>query len=224
MSGSGARDDAGLDLDTVERLLSTTRAVRRRLDPSRPVDPDVLLDCIRLSQQAPTASNQQTWRWVVVTDPALRAGLAEIYGRGVPAIRALRERVASDDAQTARVYDSALWLAEHLAEIPVHVIPCVVGRLPAKPSPGAASAVYGSIFPAVWSFQLALRSRGLGSTLTTLHLAFEREAGELLGIPEDVLQVALLPVAHTTGGDFRPASRPPAEGVTYWNRWGEGRS
>jgi nitroreductase len=212
------------DLETADRLLSTTRAVRRRLDLERPVEPEVILDCIRLAQQAPTASNQQTWRWVVVTDPGLRRELAAIYGKlGGKAFPRARAEVPEKDVQTRRVYDSAAYLAEHLAEVPVHVIPCIQGRLdPAEPMLSlAASALYGSIYPAVWSFQLALRSRGLGSTLTTLHLVREKAVAELLRIPEDVTQVGLLPVAYTKGTDFKPAARPPAKEITFWNGWAE---
>ena len=212
--------DAPFDLDTVDRLLSTTRAVRRRLDLARPVPRAVIDDCIRLSQQAPTASNQQTWRWLVVTDPDLRAQLAEIYGQGLPAIDASRASLPQRDAQTDRVYDSARWLAENLARVPVHVIPCVVDRPPERFVPALGASIYGSILPAVWSFQLALRSRGLGSTLTTLHLLYEQQVASLLGIPDDVLQVALLPVAYTRGTDFRPAARPPPSAITHYDRWG----
>ena len=199
------------DRDTVDNLLSTTRAVRRRLDLDRPVSRDVIEQCIDLSQQAPTASNQQTWRWVVVQDASRRAALAEIYARGIPAIEAHSHTNAIQDAQTDRVYDSARWLAENLARVPVHVIPCVVGRPPDRFVPVLGASIYGSILPAVWSFQLALRSRGLGSTFTTLHLLYEAEVAELLGIPEDVLQVALLPVAYTVRSDFKPAARPPVD-------------
>jgi nitroreductase len=212
---------APFDLATVDRLLSTTRAVRRRLDLARPVEPDVIHDCIRLSQQAPTASNRQTWRWLVVGDPALRGALADIYRRGAPMLAAAEQSADPGDHQTARVYDSARWLMDHLAEVPVLVIPCVVGRPPDRFVPAIASSTYGSIYPAIWSFQLALRSRGLGSVLTTLHLMYEAEVAALLGIPDDVLQVALLPVAWTLGTDFRPATRPPVGDVTFWNRWGE---
>ena len=207
------------DLQTTDRLLSTTRAVRRRLDLGRPVEPQVIHDCIALSQQSPTASNSQHWRWLVIDDPGLRGQLADIYGRALPAIQAQRDSTPSEDRQTHRVYDSAAWLAEHLAEVPLHVIPCVLGRPPEKFVPVACSSIYGSIVQAVWSFQLALRSRGLGSTYTTVHLIHEREVAELLGIPEDVLQIALLPVAYTQGGDFKPASRPSPESITCWNHW-----
>jgi nitroreductase len=125
------------------------------------------------------------------------------------------------EGQTKRVYDSALYLADHLHEVPVHVIPCLVGRVDGE-SNGRMAGFYGSIIPAAWSFMLALRSRGLGSAWTTLHLSKEREAAGLLGIPADVTQVALLPVAYTVGTDFKPAVRPPVEGITFWNGWESG--
>lgn len=209
---------APFDLTETDRLLSTTRAVRRRLDLARPVERDVILECIRLAQQAPTASNTQTWRWVVVTDAGLRREIAGVYKSiaevGLPRAR---EQYAQD-AQTTRVYDSAEWLAQHLHEVPVHAVPCVSGYDPSTGN-AAAAALYGSIYPAVWSFQLALRSRGLGSALTTLHLYREAEVAKLLGIPDDVTQVALLPVAYTVGTEFRPATRPPPESIVHWDRW-----
>ena len=119
------------------------------------------------------------------------------------------------------VMQSSEYLAEHLADVPVHVIPCLLGRLPERPATVDAAGFYGSILPAVWSFMLALRSRGLGSVFTTLHLAYEREAGELLGIPDTVTQVALIPVAYTVGTDFKPAKRRPVEEITYANTWRE---
>jgi nitroreductase len=212
------------DLATVDRLLSTTRAVRRRLDLARPVEEQVLRDCLELSQQAPTGSNQQTWRWLVVTDAERRARLGEIYGRGLEAIRARAAAVPESDRPTRRVYESAAWLAQHLAAVPVHVLACVEGRPPDKFTPILCSTVYGSIFPAIWSFQLALRSRGLGSVLTTLHLLYEAEVRALLAIPPEILQVALLPVAYTTGGDFKPARRPPLERIVFWDQWGRAKN
>ena len=209
---------APFDLVETDRLLSTTRAVRRRLDLARPVGRDVILECIRLAQQAPTASNTQTWRWVVVTDAGLRRDIAAVY-KGIAEVGLPRARAQyAQDAQTTRVYDSAEWLAQHLHEVPVHVVPCVSGYDPSAGS-ATAAALYGSIFPAVWSFQLALRSRGLGSALTTLHLYREAEVAKLLGIPDDVSQVALLPVAYTAGTEFRPARRPPPESIVHWDTW-----
>lgn len=212
--------DAPFDLKETDRLLATTRAVRKRLDLTRPVERSVLLDCIGLAQQAPTGSNRQGWRWLIVDDTDKRKALAELYkkGGGEYLAQAL-EQTPEGDAQTMRVYDSAMYLVEHLAEVPVHVIPCQKGRLPANTPPGMVAGYYGSIFPAVWSFQLALRARGLGSVITTLHLGCEAEAAKLLGIPDNVSQVALLPVAYTVGTDFKPAKRPPPESIVHWNEW-----
>lgn len=210
-----------MDTAATDHLLSTTRAVRKRLDLDRPVEPEVVIECLRLAVQAPTGSNRQSWRWVVVTDPAKRAELARLYAEGgADYLKAAagRER----DTQTRRVYDSALYLTEILHRVPVHVIPCIHGRTDSGPNVASAS-LYGSIIPAAWSFMLALRSRGLGSVWTTLHLFREREAAALLAIPDDVTQVALLPVAYATGGGFKPATRPPVEGITYWDTWGETR-
>jgi nitroreductase len=211
---------APFDLDEADRLLSTTRAVRRRLDLERPVPRDVLLRCVELAQQAPTGSNSQGWRWLIADDGDVRRGLAALYKKAADAYLGLaRARLGEGDVQTKRVYDSAFWLVDHLADVPVHVVPCLLGR----PGEGnlAGASYYGSIFPSIWSFQLALRSRGLGSALTTLHLVHEREAAELLGIDfEQVAQVALLPVAFTRGTAFRPAERPEPETIVHWNRWG----
>ncbi|MGH9012659.1 MAG: nitroreductase family protein [Acidimicrobiia bacterium] len=199
-----------LDLATVDHLLATTRAVRRRLDLTRPVPVEVIEECLRLAVQAPTGSNRQGWRWVVVTDAEKRAALAELYRQAFgPYIS------SGDDAPRTRVAESAVWLAERLQDVPVHVIPCIEDYTKGNPHAG----VYGSIYPAVWSFQLALRGRGLGTVLTTLHLRHEREAAALLGIPDGVIQAGLLPVAYYTGEDFKPARRRPVEELTYWNQW-----
>jgi nitroreductase len=205
------------DLATVDRLLSTTRAVRNRLDLTRPVERDVVLDCIRLSQQAPTGSNRQSWRWVVVEDAEKRRAIAEIYQRGIPMLKKLRDR--AEAGQTRRVYDSAVALAERFGEIPVFAIPCVTQRPGNEFVPAVFATLYASIYPAVWSFQLALRSRGLGSVLTTLHLQWEGEVAALLGIPERVLQAGLIPVAYTLGTEFKPAQRPGPETITAFDGW-----
>jgi nitroreductase len=209
------------DLEQTDHLLSTTRAVRKRLDLKREVGRDVLLDCIRLSQQAPTGSNSQGWRWLIVTDPAKKQALAELYRKsGADYLsQGAKQAKASGHEQTGRVLDSATYLAENLERVPVHVIPCLKGRLPANTPSGMMAGYWGSIFPAVWSFQLALRSRGLGSVITTLHLAAEAEAAALLGIPDDVTQCALLPVAYTVGDEFKAAERTPPENITYWEEW-----
>ena len=208
-----------VDISAVDELLSTTRAVRKRLDLARPVDRDVILECLQLAMQAPTASNAQDWRWVVVTDADKRAAIAEIY-RGIGAEYLAQAAATASDPQTQRVYQNALGLTETLARVPVHVIPCLQNRFDGT-NPLIAASAWASIIPAGWSFLLALRSRGLGSVWTTMHLAKEREVGELLGIPATVTQAALFPVAYTIGTDFRPAVRPPAETITFWNTWGE---
>ncbi len=208
-----------VDISAVDELLSTTRAVRKRLDLARPVDRDVILECLQLAMQAPTASNAQDWRWVVITDADKRAAIAEIY-RGIGAEYLAQAAATASDPQTRRVYENALGLTETLAKVPVHVIPCLETRFDST-NPLIAASAWASIIPAGWSFLLALRSRGLGSVWTTMHLAKEREVGELLGIPATVTQAALFPVAYTIGTDFRPAVRPPAETITFWNTWGE---
>lgn len=213
-AGGGA---SGLDLDSVDKLLTTTRAVRKRLDLTRPVELDVVMECLELAIQAPTGSNQQTWRWLVVTDPGVRAALADLY-RNLPPSRPTTRlgSVPPPDDQQARVSESAGYLMEHLHEVPVLVVPCVEDV-------GGAVGWAPSIYPAVWSFMLALRSRGLGSVLTTVHLYREAEAADLLGVPEGFVQSCLLPVAYYTGDDFRPADRRPIDEITYVNRWGERR-
>ncbi len=208
-----------MDIATVDELLSTTRSVRKRLDLTRPVDRDVILECIRLAMQAPTGSNAQDWRWLVITDVDKRAAIAEIYRSIGSEYLAYAANNASDE-QTRRVYASAMSLTDTLAQVPVHVIPCLDRRFDGANLLLAATA-WASIIPAGWSFLLALRSRGLGSVWTTMHLAKEREVAELLGIPDHVTQAALFPVAYTIGTDFRPAARPPAETVTFWDSWGE---
>jgi nitroreductase len=207
-----------VDISTVDELLTTTRAVRKRLDLTRPVDREVILECVRLAMQAPTASNAQDWRWLVITDSDKRAAIAEIY-RSIGADYLAHAAANTTDPQTRRVYQSALGLTEMLAKVPVHVIPCLEGRFDGSNQLAAASA-WASIIPAGWSFMLALRSRGLGSVWTTMHLAKEQQVAELLGIPATVTQAALFPVAYTIGTDFRPAVRPPAETITFWNTWG----
>jgi nitroreductase len=205
------------DIAMTDELLSTTRAVRKRLDLDRPVPRSIIKECLELSVQAPTASNTQTWRWIVVDDPAIRKQLADIYRAGGSGYLAAGAQHA--EGQTGRVLTSALWLAENLEKVPVLVIPCMEGRPPANAPAAFVASMYGSIYPAVWSFQLALRARGLGSTLTTLHLMREAEAAALLGVPDSVQQVGLLPVAYTIGTDFKRAERPPVETITHWNQW-----
>lgn len=209
------------DIAMTDELLATTRAVRKRLDLKREVPRSVIEECLTLAVQAPTGGNSQGWRWLVVDDAGKREALAELYRKAAKTYLAAAgaEAEKRGDQQTQRVYDSAMYLTDHLHEVPVHVIPCVTGRPPADAPTAMMAGLYGSIFPAVWSFQLALRARGLGSALTTLHLVHEQEAATLLGLPDNMLQVALLPVAYTKGTDFKRAERPPVSTITHWNGW-----
>jgi nitroreductase len=210
-----------MDVSSVDYVLSTTRAVRHRLDLERPVPRDVILECLEIAQQAPTGGNSQNWRWVVVTEAQLRSEIADVYRRLEQGLFDRQvERYRDADPALARVYGSAGHLRDVLERVPVHVVACVKAPRDMSTNVTAAS-VYGSIFPAVWSFQLALRARGLGSVLTTLHLLAEREIAELLAIPDGYLQVALIPVAYTTGLEFRAASRPPVGQIVSWNTWGD---
>jgi nitroreductase len=204
-----------LDL-TPDELLSTTRAVRRRLDLERPVEREVLEECLQLAQQAPTASYSQNWHFVVVTDADKRAALGELWRQvAYPYL----ERGGPREGRMKRVGDAVVHLAEHIHEVPVHVIPCVQGRYEGKPHPLVA-AMFGSIVPAAWSFMLAARARGLGSVWTTFHLLHEREAAEILGIPyDDVTQVALIPVAYTIGTEFKPGARKALDTMVHWDSW-----
>jgi len=215
-----------MDIAAADRLLTTTRSVRKRLDYSRPVDPRLIEECIDIAIQAPTGSNQQGWSFMVVTDAAKKKALADLYRKGFEMYAQMPrpERPAEDlrAKQMPRVIDSAVHLAQTMEQAPVFLIPCVEGRFESQPQFAQAS-MYGSILPAVWSFMLAARARGLGSAWTTIHLMFESEAAAILGIPDTITQAALLPVAYFEGDDFKPTRRIPAREITYWNSWGAKR-
>lgn len=211
-----------LDL-TVDELLTTTRSVRKRLDFDRPVPREVLMECLDLALQAPTGSNAQSWQWVFVEDPAKRKALAEIYRTTATPYLGMPKPQRGDirDQQIDAVLNSAMYLNENLEKAPVFLIPCLEGR-PERMDAGTQASFWGSLLPAVWSFMLALRSRGLGSAWTTLHLIGdgEKQAAELLGIPyEQYTQGGLFPVAYTKGTSFKPANRLPADQLTHWDSW-----
>ena len=218
-----------MDLNTVDHLLSTTRTVRKRLDFDRPVEPAVIQECLNLAIQAPSGSNSQGWRFVVVTGAEKRAAIAGYYRdqfRKYIRSRTDGPDLDADDPRAERaskVASSAVYLSANMHKAPVLIIPCVEGRVENSGSVMAQASLYGSILPATWSLMLALRSRGLGAAWTTLHLAYEAEVAELLGIPETMTQAALLPVAYYTGDDFKPGKRVPARELTYWDSWGETR-
>jgi len=190
------------------------------------VEPEVIRQCLAIALQAPTGGNRQGWHFVVVTDAEKRRALGDIYRRGFAIYRNLPSaagKLFADDPQRAAiqrgVMDSAEYLAAHMHEVPVLVIPCINGRFEGLPIMQQAG-LWGSILPATWSFMLAARARGLGTSWTTIHLFFEQEAAELLGIPyTEVTQAALIPVAYTKGVDFTPAPREPLQSKLHWNGW-----
>jgi nitroreductase len=218
-----------MDLAAADHLLTTTRSVRKRLDFSKPVDLAVITRCIEIAMQAPTGSNAQGWQFVIVTDAAKRKAIADLYKKGFELYASnpdLRPTYRDDDMrakQLPRVVDSASYLAEHMHEAPVFVIPCIEGRVENAGTLAQAS-VYGSILPAAWSFMVALRARGLATAWTTLHLMYEHDVARILGIPDSVTQTALFPVAHYTGTDFKAAKRIPATQLMHWNTWGSHRA
>jgi len=202
-----------MDLTAIDHVLTTTRSVRKRLDFDRPVDPEVIKECIELAIQAPDGGNLGKYHFLVVTDPEKRAAIASYYRKSFDAYLGTQKQNYAN-----RIYSSADHLARHFQDVPVHIITCTEGRVE-NAGPMAQAGRYGSILPATWSLMLALRSRGLGSAWTTLHLAYEKEVAALLGIPDGITQGALLPVAHYTGDDFKPGKRIPAAQRTYWDSW-----
>lgn len=223
-TGTNSRvEDVPFDLAVTDKLLTTTRAVRRRLDLTRPVPDSVLRECVGTAQQAPTGGNSQGWRFLIVRDQEKRTAIAELYASAARE-RLEASRAAASTDQTGRVYDSALWLTDRLGDVPVHVIPCLTDAPPPPDDQAATASFYANIMPAAWSLMLALRSRGLGSTWTTFTLRRATEVAELLGIPDGVTQVALVPVAYYTGKDFSPALRPPPDSVIWWDAGPAGTS
>ena len=218
-----------LDVGMCDKLLTTTRSIRKRLDLTRPVPPELIEECLEVALQSPSATNTQKWRFVVVSDAQKRAAIAKIYKQAFQEYWAQADEAAqaygTDDAQSAeadRLIDSAVYLSEHLGEVPVHVLFCIEDRI----DPGSLfqqSTVFGSILPAAWSFMLAARARGLGCCWTTVHLLHADETAQLLDIPDTVTQAVLLPVAYYTGRDFKVAPRTPAAELTHWDGWGNRR-
>jgi len=208
-------------------VLTTTRAVRKRLELGRAVDPEAIRECLDIALQAPTGSNRQVWHFVVVTDPAMIATLGDLYRRAMviakQQVSVLGRIEPTDqsyyDAQTARVLDSSGYLAEIIDRVPGILIPCVEGNF-AELEGAPLFSLAGSVIQAAWSFMLAARNRGIGTVWTTVHLALEQEVAELLGIPyPTVSQVALIPFGYTIGTDFKQATREPLERVLHWDTW-----
>ncbi len=214
-----ASDPEDLHLASVDEALSTTRSVRKRLDFERPIEPEVLEECIDVAVQAPTGAQQQGWRFVVVTDAEKKEALARLYRQALAGYRA---RLEAEGAEVPQIKPSQQALADRMHEFPALVVVCIVGR-PEPESVARQVAFYGSVLPAAWSLMVALRARGIGSTWTTLHLLHEEAAAAALGIPTDVTQTVLLPVGYMKGAVLRRADRQGAQEVTYWNAWGERR-
>jgi nitroreductase len=207
---------------TPEELLTTTRSVRRRLDFDRPVSRELLLACLRVAVQAPTGSNRQGWQWIVVTDAEKKRRIGEFYRDSWYEYNKARAEYPEGDLrreQQPRLMRSAQYLADHYGEVPAMVIPCIEGRPEGKGNL-AIAALYGSVVPAAWSFMLAARLHELACAYTTLHLKYEREVADLLGIDYDrYMQVALLTVGYFQGESFKPAERIPVESIVHWDRW-----
>jgi nitroreductase/uncharacterized protein YndB with AHSA1/START domain len=205
----------------VDHVLRTTRAVRRRLDLDRPVADQIIFDCIDLAEQSPTGGNQSTRRWLVIRDPAQKTALAALYREaGGEWIIAQHEAIKGTGHRSEKVTASAAHLAENLERVPAIVLITIWGEHDNSGRPG----LFDSVIQGAWSFCLALRARGLGTAWTTVHLNRADEVKDLLGIPDGVTQVVMLPVAHTLGTDFRPAPRISARAITYFDRWGDTRA
>lgn len=206
------------------KLLTTTRSVRKRLDFDRPVEREVVEKCLEIALQAPTGSNLQSWRFLIVSDAEKRKKISDLYRKAFKVYANTPNPAAPTDvadprvAQRDKVVTSAVYLAENMWRAPLLVIPCYEGRVENQGVLAQAS-FYGSILPAAWSFMLALRAEGLGTAWTTLHLMHEKEAAEILGIPANVTQTCLLPVAYYTGDDFKPAQRLPVQQVISYDSW-----
>jgi nitroreductase len=211
-----------LDLNPDE-LLTTTRTVRKRLDLERPVPMELVRECIEIALQGPSGSNRQTWHWLVITDAEKRVAVGEYYRRAVEkylAGRGAAGKLFADDPVRApvqqRVGDSVAYLAQHMADVPVLVLPCIRA---ARLGPGSQAALWGSVLPAAWSYMLAARARGLGTAWTTLHLRYETEVAAILGLPSHIRQGVLIPTAYYTGDGFRPAPRVPLDEALHVNGW-----
>jgi nitroreductase len=212
---------------SADEVLTTTRAIRRKLDLARPVPQELVRECLEIALQAPTGTNRQNWHFVVVTEPDTKAALGDIYRRGGELVRAETDRPApitpadaeAWTAQTQRVLSSSEYLFQHIQDVPGMLIPCIAGR-PSGRSAATSATHVGSVIQATWSFMLAARARRIGTVWTTVHLALEKEAAAVLGIPyPDVMQVALIPFGFVVGDPFKPARREPLELVTHWERW-----
>lgn len=214
---------------TADELLATTRAVRKRLDLTRPVARELIDECLALAQQAPTGGNRQTAVFVVVDNPDTRQRLGELYrsgweryvAEGIGSGAPVRAQDPAAQERQKRITSSARYLADNLEHVPTLVIPCVRPRTDDGSSIPVQASTYGSVIPAAWSYMLAARARGLGTVYTTIHLFHEREAAQLLGIPDHYMQVGLIPTAHLIGDSLKPGPRHPLPEFRRYNHWGD---
>lgn len=210
-------DPNAFDTARVDEVLATTRAVRRRLDLERPVDNQLLLDCIDVAEQAPTGGGSMgSRRWIVVRDQAVKDQLGDLYRQANLPYLAAAERLRGTGHPRERPMASGVFLIEHLAEVPAIVIPTIIGRHDGSGRP----SLFDSVIQAAWSFCLALRARGLGTTWVTSALEDGARVKEILGIPAHMTEIVLLPVAWTKGTEFKRAARLPARAITYFDRFG----
>jgi nitroreductase len=221
---------------TTDEVLTTTRSVRKRLDLTRPVSRELIRECLDIAFQAPNGSNQNAWEWLVLDDRDTIRQAASIYDAALEDFivsaegQAYQRRAAAQLAKestgalaekTRKMSESVDYLRRNMAEMPALLIPMFKGR-PERMNLFLQASSWGSVLPAMWSFMLALRARGLGSAWTTAHILREREMADLLGIPyEGYTQVGLFPVAYTIGVEFKRAWRKPIAEVTSWNRFGQ---
>ena len=223
-----------IDLASVDHILNTTRSVRLRLDLEREIPRETIEQVLEISLQAPTGANTQTWRFLVVTDPEIKSGIADYYRKGAEVyiadqtgmtqtgVSATRE-FSADDMRTAQkegVMNSSMFLLENMQNVPAMIIPCIESRFEDE-MPFVQASMYGSILPATWSLMLAFRARRIASAWTSLHLVYEKEVRELVGMPDNFTQAALLPIAWLKGGELHKAKRLPLSEVAYWDRWGQ---
>ena len=213
---SDALSESGFDLNQTDRLLTTTRAVRKRLDLEREVSDDVIFTCIDLAEQAPTGGNDASRRWLVIRDQDLKNQLGELYAEVGTLFVNARGRLDGTGHPKEQVVSSSAYLVENFANVPVLVMCAIWGIHDNSGRPG----LFDSAIPSAWSFNLALRSRGLGTAYATMLNNKTDEVSELLGIPEGVTTLVCFPVAHTIGHDFSPAPRRPAAQITYFDQWG----
>ena len=185
--------------------------------------PELVRECLEIALQAPSGSNRQDWHWVVVTEAETRRAIGDYYRQAVTAYLASSGSAAAlfadepdRSAVQRRIGGSVAYLGEHMGDVPVLVIPCI-----AAPELNAVNqaGLWGSLLPAAWSFMLAARARGLGTAWTTLHLVYEKEISELLGMPGDIRQGVLIPTAFYTGDTFRSAPRQPLAEVLHIDHW-----